>query len=104
MVPAILFPSARYRAQRHARQLVAAAVDSKLAERVLDVAPNRGAVVIPQTLERQPDRAGGVADQADVVVGVGNREPPADLLDLYLRESRFAQEAIHPLRPCHAER
>ena len=62
------------------------------------------AVVIPQPSQGQPERAGSIADQAQVVIGVADCEPSIDLGEPDLGESRFVQETLDPLRARHAER
>src|SRR5215213_4087837 len=98
----LLEASVRRRGEGDAGELVAV-VDGEAAERVLDVGADRGAVVLGEVLQRQRDRPGGIGDQAQVLVGVGELERARELLGAHLGKAGGAQERLDPGGLGHAE-
>src|SRR5215217_9558720 len=91
----LLEASVRRRAEGDAGELVAV-VDREAAERLLDVGADDGAVVLGEVLQRERQRAGGIGDQAQVLVDAGDLERARELLGAHLGKAGGAQERLDP--------
>src|SRR5918999_6565453 len=109
VVPRLAWPSWRWmalapdRAEGQSGQPVATTVSRKPSERVLDVAQDLGPLVLGEGLQHHRDRAGRVAHELQVLLGVRDREGERDLLNPGLVEPRTMEQRLDPLGIGHRE-